>query len=444
MNYFVIDVMKNILYTINNRLCLGCGICEDVCPKHCISIKRINGENKPIINNSMCLGDKCSRCLKVCPGIGINLKETSHSLYGNGQEDKYIGRYVSLYTGYSLDDNIRYHGASGGLVSQFLIYLLEKKIIDGAVVTGFSETNPLSPISYIARTKEDIVRARSSKYCPVSLNKVGNEIKNSEGKYIIVGLPCHIQGFRKRALIDSKFKEKVLGYFSIYCSSNRTFNAQEFLLKKYGVKKENVTRFAYRDNGCLGDMVIEAERQGQEFPSFAMDKGSECRESKSKISIPFIHYYGALRSFFKPRRCLTCIDHYGELADVCFGDIHIKPYSSDKVGVSSWIVRNPFFDDLFKKAAREGYIKMDELDAYTLNESQKAMLYPKQRRVQVIMNIDKLIGRKIAFYDKQLERPYLKDYISEIICLCQRFIGKHRCLWRIIDFFYNWNMNKNN
>lgn len=116
----------------------------------------------------------------------------------------------------------------------------------------------------------------------------------------------------------------------------------------------------FSDNGCLGSLVVNAADKRTEFP--------------------FIHHYGALRSFFKPRRCLTCIDHYGELGDACFGDIRIKPYSDDKTGISSWIVRNPYFEDLLKQAEADGYIKMDELDPFTLNESQKAMLYPKQRR----------------------------------------------------------------
>lgn len=403
---------NNIKYTVDNNLCTGCGICEDVCPTKSIEIKRVNGLLRPILNEETCLGDKCGRCLKVCPGIGINLSAMSKEQFNSCKEDKYIGRYYSLYTGYSLDDNIRYHSASGGIVSQFLIYLLEKRIIDGAVVTGFSEDN-ITPISYIARTKDDILKARSSKYCPVALNKVGNEIKKSDGKYVIVGLPCHIQGFRKRAKIDRSFREKVVGYFSIYCSSNRTYNAQDFLFKKYNVNKNNISYFAYRDNGCLGNMVIDQEKRRQE--------------------IPYIKYYGELRSFFKPRRCLTCIDHYGELADVCFGDIHIKPYSEDKIGISSWIIRNPYFDNLFKEASKEEYIHINELDANTLNESQKTMLYPKKRRAKAIMNMDKLIGLKCAIYDKQLEQPHIKDYISELICHCQRYIGKHRKMWWIIN-----------
>ena len=411
-------MQNNITHTLHNHLCLGCGLCEDICPKHCITIQRKDGEHRPVLDTSLCLGDKCGRCLKVCPGVGINLSETSRLLYENGRQDKYIGRYVSLYTGYSLDEDIRYHSASGGMVSQFLIYLLDKKIIDGAVVTGFSEEDHLTPVSYIARTKEDVIKARSSKYCPVALNKVGNEIAGVEGKYVIVGLPCHIQGFRKRAKIDRKFREKVIGYFAIYCSSNRTFHAQDYLLRKYHVRRDSISYFAYRDNGCLGSMCIrQQEGRGQEFP--------------------FNRYYGALRSFFKPRRCLTCIDHYGELADVCFGDIHIKPYSDDQTGISSWIVRDTYFDSLFKQAEKEGYIKMEGLDAHTLNESQKAMLYPKKRKANALMKLDKIKGRSIAEYDVTLPKPQWKDFVSVWGTNIQRFIGRHRSLWFIIDYLYD-------
>ena len=417
-------MVNNISKTIKNKLCTGCGICEDVCPKHCITVKRVDAENRPVVDNDACLGDKCGRCLKVCPGMGVELKSLSQSLYSENEikQDKYVGRYCSLHTGYSQDESIRRHSASGGMVSQFLIYLLDKNIIDGAVVTAFSEQDHITPVSYIARTREDVLRAKSSKYCPVALNKVGNEIVKTDGRYVIVGLPCHIQGFRKRAQIDRKFRERVIGYFSIYCSSNRTFNAQDYLLRKYETEKKDITYFAYRDNGCLGNMVI--------------------KHTRGKKEIPYIRYYGALRSFFKPRRCLICIDHYGELADVCFGDIHIKPYSDDKVGISSWIVRNSYFESLFKQAEKDGYIKMDDLDVHTLNESQKAMLYPKQRRAHAVMNMDRLIGRKTVNYDLGLEKPKAKDYLSEIICHCQRFIGRHKALWSVIDFSYDRRVNR--
>lgn len=409
---------NNINIVTKYNLCTGCGICEDLCPTHSIRIERKNGENHPTIDKVSCLSPSCGTCLKVCPGLGIKLNSLAKDIYSEPtiNQDKYIGKYVSLYTGYSMDYDIRYHAASGGIVTQFLVFLLEKKIIDGAVITKFSEKDHITPVSYIARTPKEIIEARSSKYCPVSLNKVGNEIKQSEGKYVIVGLPCHIQGFRKRACIDKKFNERIIGFFSIYCSSNRTYYAQDFLLKKHNVSSKDISYFAYRDNGCLGDMIIKTQ---------------------NTITVPFSFYYGRLRSFFKPRRCLVCIDHYGELADVCFGDIHIEPYKNDKIGISSWIVRNTFFDRLFKQAVSEGYIHIEELDPETLNESQKAMLYSKKRKAKALINIDKILGRRTVTYDVQLDSPKINDYISVVITGIQRFIGKHKSLWFIINYLFD-------
>ena len=152
------------------------------------------------------------------------------------------------------------------------------------------------------------------------------------------------------------------------------------------------------------------------------------------MKIPFTQYYGPLlRSFFKPHRCLTCIDHYGELADICFGDIHIKPYDEDKVGISSWITRTDFWEEQFRNAAKEGYIKMDDVDAETLNKSQAAMLYPKKRRAKAVMTLDKMIGRAVPQYDRPLDKPGAKDYVSEIVCHCQRFVGRHKGMWWLIE-----------
>lgn len=420
--FYLIRMKSNVTHTVNNHLCTGCGICEDVCPKHCITIRRTRDELRPQVDETSCLGEKCGRCLKVCPGIGINLQAVAQEQFQDTEvkEDKYIGRYVALHTGYSLDEDVRYHAASGGMVSQFLIYLLDKKIIDGAVVTGFGEDH-LTPVSYIARKKEEIINAISSKYCPVALNQMGNEIAASEGRYVIVGLPCHIQGFRKRMSIDKRFRERVIGLFAIYCSSERTYNAQDYLLKHYCVNKQDISYFAFRDNGCLGNLTIETK------------KGD-------RVSIPYSIFYGpVLRSFFKPHRCLSCIDHYGELADVCFGDIHIKPYSNDHIGVSSWITRSEYWEQQFRKAAAEGYIKMDDVDVETLNRSQATMLYPKKRKAKAVMNMDRLIGRATPKYDKPLGKPGLKDYISEVVCMCQQFIGRRKPLWFVIEFI---NRNK--
>lgn len=193
----------------------------------------------------------------------------------------------------------------------------------------------------------------------MSLHSAAVDIKTAKGnKYVIVGLPCHIEGFRKLEAVDRKFKEKIAGYFAIYCSSGRTFYLTEYVFNKLNIQKEELIYLAYRDEGCLGSLVAKT-RNGKKY--------------KEKYQ----SYYHPLRSFFVPRRCLLCIDHYGELGDVCFGDIHIEPYMEDKIGVNSLVVRKQVWLDRLLEAKAEGYITLDEISAETLNSSQK---WPRRKR----------------------------------------------------------------
>jgi len=70
--------------------------------------------------------------------------------------------------------------------------------------------NPLEPEPFIARTKEEIIEASKSKYCPVPANIALKEIMDSKSgeKFAVVGLPCHIQGIRKFEEVNKILKEK--------------------------------------------------------------------------------------------------------------------------------------------------------------------------------------------------------------------------------------------
>lgn len=409
--------MRNVNYTTAHQLCLGCGLCEDICPTASITIEIKQGEYRPSVNNSTCLGDKCSRCTKICPGLGINIKNISEEVLPKNEikENKFIGKYTHLYTGHCTDHDIRYHSASGGMVTGLLIYLLEKKIIDGAVVTRFSSQDNITPETFIARTKEELISARSSKYCPVSMQGIRKQIRESEGKYVIVGLPCHLHGFRKIEEIDRKFREHVFAYFGLYCSSGRTFHLTDYVLLQRKIDKNRVKYFAYRDEGCLGSMVLKSDQRlyKEDFQS----------------------YYHPLRSIFIPRRCHFCIDHSAELSDISFGDIHIKPYSDDEIGVNSVIVRNPRMNDLLMQAVSDGAIVLDELKEDTLIASQK-MARVKKTKYASLVYWGKNLGMKVPEYDvePQHKTGFIKSMLYMMNLNVQYMVGHNKRLWPIIKY----------
>jgi coenzyme F420 hydrogenase subunit beta len=413
---------NNIASVVKNNLCLHCGICVGVCPTNSIAIEQKNNRFTPNVNHANCISDKgCTRCLDTCPGLGVNLKSISSSSQLNDKNLKthpLIGKYHQCYTGYSTDEKLRYHGASGGSLSQFLIWLLEKEIINGAVVTQFDVSDKYLVNTFIAKTKDDILSAKSSKYSPVSMHQVIQAIKNENGKYVIVGLPCHIQGFRKYETIDKRFKLKIAGYFSLYCSGGRTFSLTEFVLKQNAIPKNKLSYLAYRDEGCLGNLVAKYDSK--------------------KIIIPYKKYYHPLRSFFIPQRCLTCIDLYGELSDVSYGDIHLGKFKEEKIGVNSIIVRNNVFNKYIKQAGKEDTVKLEYLDSNYLVQAQTKMNRRKKRSVATFLYLEKMFGKKTPKYDVKLndEKP-LKSAISYFGTKTQMFIGNHKSLWFIIKFITN-------
>lgn len=424
----------NVGYTTKHHLCLGCGLCEDVCPANSISIGIEYGEYRPKIAEDSCLGDKCSRCSKICPGLGVSLKKYSRnkSEVSELKENKYIGQYVNLYTGHSTDEDIRYHSASGGLVTGLLIYLIEKKIIAGAVVTRFSSKDNITPETFIARTKEELISARSSKYCPVSMQGIRKQIREAEGKYIIVGLPCHLHGFRKIEEIDKKFREHIFAYWGIYCSSGRTFRLTDYVFSRRNLPKEAVSYFAYRDEGCLGSMVVKYSSDTNNVIG-----GDSSQDSpfalKNVYKESFGSYYCTLRSFFIPRRCQFCIDHFAELSDMSFGDLHIKPYSEDKIGTSSIVARTEEMNNLLMKAQIDGVIKISDLPIDVLNASQQMAKVKKHKYGSFVKLLHK-VGMVVPEYDVEYSNSSLVKTVIAYISICsQRFVGRHQHLWWIVD-----------
>ena len=430
-------VKPNINKILYHNLCTGCGICEGACPSGAISTIIKDGRFLPAIDITQCKNSKgCHRCYDACPGVGVNLVQIANEQFVDKEMklDKMCGSYLKCYSGFSNNYDIRYHSASGGMVSQFLIWLLENKKIDGAVVTRFDAKNPLLASSFLATTPEEIISARSSKYSPVSLNRAVHDIKNASGsRYVVVGLPCHIQGMRKLMAIDKKLREKVLGLFAIYCSSGRTFNLTEHVFKERRISQKNITYFQYRDDGCLGSMKIKMPKEkGNTIRVLNSNSESVLDNEELVYKERFQSYYHPLKSFFIPRRCLFCIDHYGELADICFGDIHIEPYIHDKVGVNSIIVKQRLWLDLLVECQKAGAITIDEIPFSVISSSQP-MSFKKKGRNGAFVNIGQKLGWVMPKYDVDyLRQPTLYDWIDYCQNRVQQFLGAHKSLWWLV------------
>ena len=407
----------NVGQIVKAGLCTSCGVCKGICAKHSISFDYGNERNEPVVDSQSCIN--CGLCYEVWPGKGVALNAKGEKLFA--EEDKalfnrYCGYYLGSYTGYSANKDIRFHSASGGMVTSFLIFLLEKKIIDGAVVVGFKEDNPFEPEPFIATTKDEILRSRGSKYLVLSYDKIVDKIESFPGKLVVVGLPCQIQGLRNLSEKNKHVREHVIGFFSIYCSLNKTKHSMNYYLDKYKIKIDEVGYFSFRDDGCLGYM------------KYVSKNGNVIKK------IPYLSFWFGSHSFFQNKRCLLCADHFGELADISFGDINIEPFNEDKIGINSIVSRSTFWDSLLNQCKREGVIVLNNCNIEQVLKSQG---YSKRHKkgigIQAFLNYRKVLGKTNPVYDVEFEgKPTLKSYVGVVVKQIMLWVGSHKLYWPII------------
>ena len=209
----------------------------------------------------------------------------------------------------------------------------------------------------------------------------------------------------------------------------------DYIFKERKIDRKNIFSFQYRDDGCLGFMKADVAMSNVPLKPF--NQYSECVtvENHQIYKEEFQSYYHPLRSFFIPRRCLFCVDHYGELADICFGDVHIKPYLDDKIGVNSIIVRKQSWLDLLIQCEKDGAVNLKEVPFDVISKSQR-MSFKKKGRNVAFLKIAKMLGCVIPQYDVEfLKKVTLLDWLDYAQNRIQQFLGSHRLFWGLISIF---------
>lgn len=407
---------KTIDSVVKDDLCTGCGTCVALCPLSAINMVKDNsrGLYVPQINWETC--NQCEICLEVCPGHSVDFEQLNMSVFGRKSEDNVLGYYLNCYTGYAADYNVRYNAASGGLVTALLIFAVEEGLINGVLVTCMSKENPLEPEPFIAKTREEIISAARSKYCPVPANIALREILKEDGKYAVVGLPCHIHGIRKAEKVDKALKAKISLHLGIFCGHSPGFLATEFLLWQRGIAKEDVVKIDYRGEGWPGGVSIYL-RNGK------------------KIFLPHFEVWGSLDLVFIPRRCMLCCDGAGELADISLGDAWLPEFSDDKSGTSVIVSRTPKGEELLQRMVTKGIIELNSITAAKVAESQQDFR-SKKVNIKLYMLCAKLLRQKIPTYNTKLGKVELTDVVNASLRLLGLYLSSKRRLWRFIPVLH--------
>jgi coenzyme F420 hydrogenase subunit beta len=401
---------SSIESVVKRKLCTGCGTCAGVCPRDAVTmgVDEKRGCYLPDLDKGRCT--QCGICYEACPGHGVDFEGLGAALFGEIPEDIALGRYLGCYVGHAAEESVRYHSASGGLVSALLVFALQEGLVDGALVTRMRRDQPLRPEPFVARSKEEILAAAGSKYCPVAAGAVLKEVLKSEGRIAVVGLPCHIQGLRKAEQCVPELKKRIRYRISLACSLNYSFRGAERFLRSVGVARHDVEVLEYRGRGWPGSMWLRL-RDGTER------------------TIPLAEYYRQLGPY-SLRRCTLCSDMLGELSDLSCGDAWLPALvRTDKVGSSFAVSRTVEAEELLECAAAKEAVRLSELGLPELLASQGKAVF-KKRKLPARLRLFRWTGHSVPQYRQKLLPPVRADYIDALKLYVVRYVlsGNHRIL----------------
>jgi coenzyme F420 hydrogenase subunit beta len=412
-----ITVNKTIFKIVENGLCTGCGTCVGTCPLDAIEmvIEHKKGIYVPQLHEDKC--NQCGLCFEVCPGHSVDFKQLNLEVFGKQPEDALLGNYLSCYVGHATDYDIRYNSASGGLVTALLIFALEQGMIDGALVTGMRKDKPLEPQPFIARTRDEIIEAAKSKYCPVPANIALKEILKAKEreKFAVVGLPCHIHGIKKAESVNKKLKDRIVLHIGIFCGHAPTSLWTEFHLRRKGIKKEAVAKLNYRGEGWPGRMSISLKDGSNRF-------------------ILYGDAWGCFSNLFYYGRCILCCDQAAELADISFGDAWLPEFTGDRVGKSIVICRNRRGEEILQNAASHEKLELDRVSGDKAIRSQRGF-YRKKKIIAASLAFSRLRHRSIPFYNIDFPQPNVLTYFDDLKLRLGVWASSKRYLWGLLSTY---------
>ncbi|MCU4741317.1 Coenzyme F420 hydrogenase/dehydrogenase, beta subunit C-terminal domain [Natronoglomus mannanivorans] len=188
---------------IESDRCIQCGTCVAACPSDSIGIDETTG--RPTLVR-MCTG--CSRCWDFCPRSGLRYERVLEfgeepEVEASATDDSRagtVGAQETTYAARARDTATNDAGQDGGAVTTLLAELLEAGEIDGAIVAGEREDEPLRGEAVLATSREELLATAGSVYSQtMQLGRIhdlleASDIDERDPQLALVGTPCVIEG----------------------------------------------------------------------------------------------------------------------------------------------------------------------------------------------------------------------------------------------------------
>jgi coenzyme F420 hydrogenase subunit beta len=326
-------------YVIKPGLCTGCGACVALAPKN--KAKMIQTARGPVPEYSQLL-ELPELAMAACPGKGVNYPALYMKHFGSLPNDALLGCFTGLYVGFSADPEIRAMGASGGVLTQALMFLLETGRIDGAILARQGRPTPLEARAFIAKTTEEIRACAQSVYIPVSMLDILREIEPGK-RYAMTCLPEQSSALRMLQYEGFAPARQIRYVFGPYTGTALEPAALHSYMCSKRIRKD--------------DPVTALHWRAGEWPGYL-----EITTASGRVVRTPKVYYNYLIPFYITQTSLQSMDFSNEFTDLSVGDAWSPALESKGGGHSVIVVRSEEIREILHEMLDSGKLSFESIE----------------------------------------------------------------------------------
>ena len=387
---------KNELKRImRSELCNRCGTCVALSEGK-IEFRGREKKYRPVMLEEL-TETETEIILAGCAGKSFSFPDHREHFYPDPAHfHLYIGPYESISIGNATDPEVRSNAGSGGILSAVLIYLLEKNMIDGAVVTRMSSDKPWLTEPFIARNREDVLEAAQSKYIITSVNEILSESRKFEGSLAFTGLPGQVQSIRKLQKAGDPAVTNIKYIFGPFYGNTLYFSSVRSFIRSHGERDyRRIQKLWFRHGEWPGNMRVEMQN-GRSF---------ELKKFHANYLIPF-HIL---------KNSLFCTDLTNEFTDISGGDAWSPEYEQRGQGFSMVISRSKAGTEILDGMQQEGWLELSPC-----GEEESIRMHShgydfKKRGSFIRIRFRRMFFRQVPDYGYRLSGFPLSRYLMEMI-----------------------------
>ncbi|QAY77429.1 Coenzyme F420 hydrogenase/dehydrogenase, beta subunit C-terminal domain [Sphingosinicella sp. BN140058] len=357
---------------VGSGLCIGCGGCAaGAKPAGATMEWDRYGQLKPTGPESW-YRQRTPEFARLCPFSPAARDEDSIAiaLYPEARVvDSRIGRFEEAYVGAVSEQDFRTAGSSGGMVTWIAAELLRRGLVDGVAHVAPAADRAAEGRFFgyrISRSQADVRAGAKSRYYPIELSAVLDEIRAVPGRYAVVGVPCFIKSVNLQRAEDEILRERITHTLGLFCGHMKSARFVESFAWQLDVPFDAVKAVEYRmknadrpANWYTAHLTLQDDRTVWQDWWHLVDGD-----------------WGA--GYFQNSACNFCDDVVAETADISFGDAWVEPYSSDGRGTNVVVVRAPELHAIVEEAIAGGRLALETVDAEFIVGTQAAGF--RQRR----------------------------------------------------------------